>query len=221
MRSRHKLVFGLCLALTVVTIAYTVGWTDRISTIADPTADYSALTRLLVWAWTIEYAGAHPFGGGFDCFVVDRIEFPDGSVMFGHAFESSYFEMLGEQGWVGLGLFLGVLTSTFLGLLRLARRTRRIPHLVWCADMSDALQAGMVVFMTAGAFLDVGFQPEIWYIIALSVSLREYVRRVEQQRAAPVVGWRARALPVVTGTAAPAAAGTPWRHRPAWRKLGQ
>ena len=86
--------------------------------------------------------------------------------------------ILGEQGWVGMGLFVGVVMCTFFGLRRLARRTRKIPHLAWCADMSDALQAGMVVFMTAGAFLDAAFQPELWYFIdALSVSLREYVRR--------------------------------------------
>ncbi len=221
MRSRRKLVFGLCLALIGVTIAYMMSatWVDRINTIAAPTNESSALLRLLLWSWTIKYVAANPFGGGFNSFLVDRIELPDGSVIFGHAFESSYFEMLGEQGWVGFGLFLGVLTLAFFGLRRLARRTRRIPHLAWCADMSDALQAGMVVFMTAGAFLDVAFQPEIWYFIAMSVSLREYVRRVEQQ-AAPTVGWRARALPVVTGTTAPAGAGASWRHRPAWSKPG-
>lgn len=219
-RSRHKLAFGLCLALVAATIAYFMSdmWTDRIATIKDPTADSSALLRLLVWAWTIKYSAMHPFGGGFNCFVINRIEFPDGGVVFGHAFESSYFEVLGEQGWVGLSLFLGVIAWTFFGLLRLARRTRKVPHMAWCADLSDALQAGMVVFMTSGAFLDVAFQPELWYFIALSVSLREYVRRVEQQ-AAPAVGWRARALPAVTGVAASAAAGIPWR-RPAWNKPG-
>ena len=76
--------------------------------------------------------------------------------------------------------FLAWLYVAFVGLRRLARRTRTIPHLAWCADMSDALQAGMVVFLTAGAFVDIAFQPEIWYFIAMSVSLREYVRRVEQ-----------------------------------------
>jgi probable O-glycosylation ligase (exosortase A-associated) len=221
MRSRHKLVFGLCLAVIATLIVYMMSatWHDRIDTISVPTADSSALMRLLVWSWTLRYAVSHPFGGGFNCFLVDRLEFPDGSVVFGHAFESSYFEMLGEQGWVGLGLFLGVVVLTFFALRRLARRTRRIPHLVWCADMSDALQAGMVVFLTSGAFLDVGFQPEIWFFVAMSVSLREYVRRVEQQ-AAPAVGWRARALPVIVGTATSAGAGAPWRLRPAWSKPG-
>ncbi len=215
-QSRHKLVFGLCLALIAAIIAYTMSdaWFGRIATITVPASDSSAMTRLLIWAWTLRYAVANPFGGGFNCFIIDRIEFPDGRVLFGHAFESSYFEMLGEQGWLGLGLFLGLIAWTFLGLRRLARRTREIPHLAWCADMSNALRAGMVVFLAGGAFVDILFQPELWYFIAISVSLSEYVRRVEQQ-AAPAVGWRVRTLPAVTGTAASAAAGTPWRRRPA------
>lgn len=214
LRSRHKLVFALCLTLIVVAIAYLMSdaWIDRIATIKDPTAEGSANLRLLVWAWTAKYVSTHPFGCGFDCFMINRIELPDGSVVFGHAFESSYFEILGEQGFVGMGLFLGVVMYAFYDLRRLAHRTRTIPHLAWCADTSDALQAGMVVFMTGGAFLDVAFQPELWYFIALSVSLREYVRRLEKQTA-PVVGWRARTLPPVTVTAVSAVARTPWRQR--------
>jgi putative inorganic carbon (HCO3(-)) transporter len=214
LRSRHKLVFALCLTLIAVAIAYLMSdmWINRIASINAPTADQSANVRLLVWAWTAQYVSTHPFGCGFDCFMIDRIELPDGSVVFGHAFESSYFEVLGEQGFIGMGLFLGVVMYAFFGLRRLARRTRKIPRLAWCADTSDALQAGMVVFMTGGAFLDVAFQPELWYFIALSVSLREYVRRLEKQTA-PVIGWRARTLPPVTVRAASAVARTPWRQR--------
>jgi probable O-glycosylation ligase (exosortase A-associated) len=222
MRSRRKMLFGPCLAVVAVIILYLMSsvWTDRIGTIANPTADVSAMTRLLVWTWTVKYALVHPLGGGFNCFVIDRLEFPDGHVLFGHAFESSYFEMLGEQGWIGLSLFVAMLAGTLFRLRRLAHRTRKIPHLAWCADMSDAVQAGLVVFMTAGAFLDVAFQPELWYFIAISVSLSEYVRRVEQQAAPAVAGWNARALPAVTGTPASAAAEAPWRRRPAWGKPG-
>ena len=168
------------------------------------------MVRLVVWDWTIKYALAHPFGGGFNAFVINRVELPSGHVEFGRAYQSIYFEMLGAHGWLGLALFLGVTSHSFIGLRRLARRTRTIPHLVWCADLSDALQAGMVVFATAGAFVDIAFQPEIWYFIALSISLREYVRRAEHKAAVPVSGWRMRVLAGATGTGAvtPAPSGT-------------
>jgi putative inorganic carbon (hco3(-)) transporter len=209
MRSRHKVAFCLCLAVIGVAIVVFMSseWTDRMATVNNVSEDSSAMARLLVWEWTIKYALAHPFGGGFNAFEINRLEFPSGDVEYGRAYQSIYFEMLGAHGWIGLGLFLGVTTYSFVGLRRLARRTRTIPHLAWCADLSDALQAGMVAFLTAGAFVDIAFQPEIWYFIALSISLREFVRRAEHKAAVPATGWRLRALAGTTGTrtATPAA----------------
>ena len=209
MRSRHKVAFGLCLAVigAAIVIFMSSDWADRMSTVNNVAADGSATGRLVVWEWTFQYALANPFGGGFNSFVINRLVYPSGHVEYGRAFQSIYFEMLGAHGWIGLGLFLGVLAYSFVGLRRLARRTRAIPHLVWCADLSDALQAGMVVFLTSGAFVDIAFQPEIWYFVALTISLREYVRRSEQETA-PAKGWRMRGLAGATGTATPAASGT-------------
>ena len=76
-------------------------WNARIATIQDPTADTSALTRLLVWQWTFKYSLTHPFGGGFDTYRIDTLLYPQGEMEFGRAFHSIYFEVLGEQGWVG------------------------------------------------------------------------------------------------------------------------
>lgn len=160
----------------------------------------SALTRLLVWQWTFQYALQHPFGGGFMAYLVDRIEYPGGRIGFARAFHSSYFEVLGEQGWIGFGLFIAIAGMTFFGLRRLTRRARRTPGLAWCADMSDALQCGLAVFMTSGAFVGIAFQPTFWYFIAISVSLREYVRRIEATQRAQT-GWRASLSPTFIGDA--------------------
>ena len=228
-RARNKFAFGLLAGVVILGIIYTTsaGWNQRISSIGDSAQDSSAQTRLMVWSWTLNYAVTHPFGGGFMSYLVDRIEYDDGFVVFGRAFHSIYFEVLGEQGWVGLALFLGLAGSTFVGLRRLARRTRNVPHLAWCADMSDALQSGLAVFLTAGAFVSIAYQPAFWYFIAMSISLREYVRRA--QLPAPATGWRARvARPPAGGVAAPAPApakapapvpvrggvAPSWRHRP-------
>jgi hypothetical protein len=61
------------------------------------------------------------------------------------------------------------------------------------------------VFMTAGAFVGIAFQPMYWFFIAMSISLRQYVLRVERESAAPVA---------VTGRwqgSAGAAARSSWR----------
>jgi probable O-glycosylation ligase (exosortase A-associated) len=209
-RSRHKMLFLACLAVVSVVLVYSMsaGYDARIATISDPTKETSALTRLLVWKYTFNYSLSHPFGGGFMAYLVDRIEFPGGEVVFGRAYHSIYFEVLGEQGWVGLALFLGAAGWTFFDLRRMARRARKLPHLAWCADMSDALQTGLAVFMTAGAFVGIAYQPAFWYFVAMSVSLREYVRRVEQGQ--PATGWRARSLSA-QGMAPAAASAPSWR----------
>ena len=183
MRSQHKMAFGLCLAadwhghprLHVQRVVRTDGHGEqcvrgqlRDGAIASMGVDHQIRAGTSVRR-------------RIQCLRDQSCRFPSGHVEFGRAYQSIYFEMLGAHGWLGLALFLGVTSHSFIGLRRLARRTRTIPHLVWCADLSNALQAGMVVFMTAGAFVDIAFQPEIWYFIALTISLREYVRRAEQK----------------------------------------
>jgi hypothetical protein len=160
---------------------------------------------------------AHPQGGGFSSYLINVIELPaDGrnppSVQHGRAFHSSYFEVLGEQGWPGFALFIAASLSTLFSLRRLAKRTRNIPHLAWCADMSDALQSGLAVFLTAGAFVGIAFQPIFWYFIALSVSLREYVRRVNAlSTPAKMPAWRPAVSTDMPAGALPAATG--WRQQ--------
>lgn len=95
-------------------------FTERTDTIQNYKADESASTRLAVWAWTWEYVKEHPLGGGFEVYRQNRIRYDiaqKGSaddpaatdapsikeiVDEGRAFHSSYFEMLGEQGFPGL-----------------------------------------------------------------------------------------------------------------------
>jgi len=97
-------------------------------------------------------------GGGFNSYLIDHVELPGtddnpGSTQFGRAFHSIYFEMLGEQGYPGLIMFLTVAASTFWKLRRVSRKARAHPDLAWLAGRSDAVQCGLLVFMTAGAFL--------------------------------------------------------------------
>ncbi|MDR3535031.1 MAG: putative O-glycosylation ligase, exosortase A system-associated [Acetobacteraceae bacterium] len=204
MRSQHKIRFGLVLAVLGIVGIYATSshWTARISTIGEYNEESSALVRILVWRWTLGYASGHPFGGGFSSFVIDHIELPGGEILFSRAFHSIYFEVLGEQGWVGLGMFLTIAGSTIFGLRRVAKRTRNVPHLAWCAEMSDALQSGLMVFLSAGAFVGIAFQPMFWYFIAMSISLRQYVGRVEREHAVKptVTGrWQGRAAAAVMG----------------------
>ncbi len=185
LRSRRKLAFGLVLGVAATLGAYSTSsaWNERIATIESPTSESSALVRLLVWRWTLDFAAEHPLGGGFEAYRVDRVEIPAGVeggapvVEFGRAFHSLYFELLGEHGYVGLGLFLLIAARCLLVYQGVIRRTRDAPGLAWCRDLAIALQCALLTMLACGAFIGIAFQPTFWYLCALSTCLAEYVRR--------------------------------------------
>ena len=124
---------GSAIALPLLPASFT----ERMSTIQDHKADQSASTRVAVWAWTWEFAKTHPFGGGFDAFRQDHISYDkvvtatqgnssavhtDRVIENARAYHSSYFEMLGEQGYPGIGLWL---LLHILGVVQMERIRRR------------------------------------------------------------------------------------------------
>ena len=93
------------------------GW--RRSRASRPTNPPTPGSRSGRWTW--DYVQDHPFGGGFEAYRQNRIQVQTvnaqtaGEVQIvaaqteadeGRAYHSAYFEMLGEQGFPGLILFL-------------------------------------------------------------------------------------------------------------------
>jgi hypothetical protein len=97
-------------------------------------------------------------------------------------------------------MFLSLAGSTFFMLRRLAKKARLYPELHWVVGLSDALQSGLAVFLSCGAFVGLAFQPMFWYFISMSICLSAYMRRVEQQELVPTTGWRALVAPNAGGT---------------------
>lgn len=218
-RSRHKVAYGLaaCVVAGALFFATSDRWMTRVESIGQYQDDGSARTRLLMWKWTLDFSFRQPLGGGFSAYVISSISHPPspsnpgGYMEFGRAFHSIYFEMLGEQGWPGMFMFLFLIIATMVSTYRLERRTRKIPDLLWCTDLAVAIQAGLVAFLTAGAFVGMAFQPMFWYFVAMGVSLRAFLWRVERLDRAPATGWRATAI--ATSPSAPGMAGG-WRPVP-------
>lgn len=198
-RSRHKMLFIVAGILVTAVLAYVTSdtWTERISSITAYKSDSSAQVRLLVWKWTLGFVTSYPLGGGFNAYIINQISVPGdslnpgGVIQFARAFHSIYFEVLGEQGWPGLFLFLAICGVVLMSTHNISRRAAKIPELEWCASFAVAIQAGMVAFMSAGAFVGVAFQPMFWYFVAMTVCLRSYLARVEAAGRTTQTGWRA------------------------------
>ncbi|HYG29803.1 MAG TPA: putative O-glycosylation ligase, exosortase A system-associated [Allosphingosinicella sp.] len=174
-------------------------FTDRMGTISTYQADSSATTRIAVWGWTWDYVQENPLGGGFEAYRQNRIQVAtvsqqeSGNVVAvqasvhsdeGRAYHSSYFEMLGEQGFPGLFLFLII---HGLGLVRmevLRRRWRGAEgETAWIAPLATALQSFQLIYLAGSLFVGIAFQPFVWMVVAVQIGFDTYVAR--RHRPAP------------------------------------
>ncbi|OHD01037.1 MAG: putative O-glycosylation ligase, exosortase A system-associated [Sphingopyxis sp. RIFCSPHIGHO2_01_FULL_65_24] len=178
-------------------------FTERMETIQNHKSDQSASTRVAVWAWTWEYAKDNPLGGGFEAYMQNHVRVEKAASAYdpnkpqeaeptvyeekGRAYHSSYFEMLGEQGYPGLTLWLLLHLTGLIQMERLRRRylkTRRGEE-QWIAPLATALQHGHITYLIGSLFVGIAFQPFIYMMLALQMGLSTYVRRRERE-----AGWR-------------------------------
>jgi probable O-glycosylation ligase (exosortase A-associated) len=197
--TRHKLAYvGLAAALCVVAVPFLpASYTQRMNTIKTYDADESASTRIAVWAWTLDYAQEHPLGGGFLAFKQNKLrmvlkadpatgEGPRIAFDQARAWHSAYFQMLGEQGWPGLLMWLAI---NIAGLFRMEvlRRRYRDPAgpFAWAGPLADALQAAHLIYLLGAAFVGIAFQPFVLMLIAVQIGLDTYLGRRRAAQDAP------------------------------------
>jgi probable O-glycosylation ligase (exosortase A-associated) len=172
---------------------------ERMATLAEPGGDESASTRVAVWQWTLDYVAEKPFGGGFDAYrsnsftYVMPVKQVDGNTTTityqpvedkGRAFHSSFFELLGEQGWPGLLIWLALHA---LGLWQMERIYRRWKGAeaeaeAWIAPFAAALQMGALVYLVGATFQGIGYQPVMLMLVGLQIGLATYCARIDSAR---------------------------------------
>jgi probable O-glycosylation ligase (exosortase A-associated) len=167
-------------------------FTQRMGTIQGYKADSSASTRLAVWRWTWGYAKENPLGGGFDAYRQNRVRVEtaatggSGAVQVvaqqayddhSRAYHSSYFEMLGEQGFPGLLLFLLIHAAGLIRMEAIRRRYRKAGEKdAWISPLATALQNAQLVYLAGGLFVGIAFQPFIYMLIAVQIGFDAYLR---------------------------------------------
>ena len=211
--ARYRFIYaGLAVTLGLMSIPFLPqSFTDRMATIQNYDADESASTRIAVWQWTWEYAKNNPIGGGFDVYRINKLTYSlaedknkpeeeldyepedDGPIEIvdeSRAFHSSYFEMLGEQGYPGLLLWLFIHVGGVWRMEILRRRylkTKKESE-KWVAPLALALQNGHIIYLTGALFVGVAYQPFIYMLVALQIGLDTYMtRRAAEAKWKPIV----------------------------------
>jgi probable O-glycosylation ligase (exosortase A-associated) len=92
-----------------------------------------------------------------------------------HAAHSIYFQVLGEHGFVGLGLFLllGIMAWRTAGYLR--RTGPLLPATQWTADLGAMTQASLAGYAVGGAFLSLAYFDLPYNLMLLVVLARQWI----------------------------------------------
>ena len=171
-----KVIVAICVIPVVIYAVAPQSWFARMSSIGDSTtSEKSAIGRLVVWRWTIDYALERPFfGGGFYSYNANAgvlHQYQRGqeitiSQRSGKAFHNIFFEVLGETGFGGLFFFSSIILHT----LRSNKKTRSIKG-TESKDISSALSQSILIYCVGGFFVGIAFYPWIYYIYGVSIAL--------------------------------------------------
>lgn len=185
MRSKSKFTYLVLVSLGAAVVAGIASdeWMGRMNTIGDNTEN-SAMGRVGVWLWTLDYVAAHPWGGSFDVYRINtsKLLLADGSTLdvAGKAFHSVYFEVLGETGVPGFICFMLLVLCTRNAFARVSRLPVG-PEDVWIQDVSRYLLFTLYIFLAGGTFVGIGFQSFFYYLVALGMALANLSDRMQKR----------------------------------------
>lgn len=180
LKSRQKGVLVLLgiLSLPAIIAMLPEQWFGRMSTIHTYQEDESAMGRINAWHFAWNLALDRPLtGGGFNSFTPSLfVKYAPNPTDF-HASHSIYFQMIGDQGFVGLGLFLTLFVGCYVVCGRIAKRTKGYPALKWAMDLAAMLQVSLVCYAVGGAFLSLAYFDLPYHLASLSLVLAAIVDR--------------------------------------------
>jgi probable O-glycosylation ligase (exosortase A-associated) len=209
LKSKHPFRSSVALlAVAMVVIGFMPDtWTERMDTIRAYEADGSAMSRIWTWHTLWNAAVDRPLiGAGFaaDTHAVFSRYAPDGPewasfrgrILVAH---SIYFQMLGEHGFVGLTLFLGLGLTAWVAAGKVARKAKDDPEYGdWMPLLMRMVQVSLIGYAVGGAFLSLAYVDLPYYIIGFVVTSDGLLRRRSQQPVPPAAAGAVRVLPALS-----------------------
>jgi len=208
-KSRNKFFTAIYMAVAIAIMASVMpqSWYDRMGTIKTYEEDQSALGRINAWHTAFNVAKEHVTGGGFEMWIpsVFRQYAPDPyNVRDVH---SVYFEVMGEQGFIGFGLFMLLGLLAWLRARQIIKRCKKDPENKWASDLASMIQVSLIGYATGGAFLGMAYFDLPYHLMVILILTARFS------------GLFGKATqPVDKGADAPIASPARWGNTPAWQR---
>jgi len=187
LKSRRKVLVAVAILIMIPALFLFMPhqWRERMDTITHYQQDASAMNRIEAWTMSYNAANDRFFGGGFGLWSPEMYAAygpkitgkPPGT----RGAHSIYFSILGEHGWIGLILFLGVFIAAWRTASRIIRQTRDSEEMAWLGDLARMLQVSFVAYATGGAFQSLAYFDYPWHLVAILVIGRRLVEEHQEQ----------------------------------------
>jgi probable O-glycosylation ligase (exosortase A-associated) len=133
------------------------------------------LGRISAWWSAWNSAFHYPFGVGFNSARPELFALYSPYPDYVHAAHSIYFQVLGNHGFVGLGLFLGLFAITWRMAGGLRSQRNLVPQAKWCNDLGAMCQVALAGYAVGGAFLSLAYFDLPYNIMVVVVLARAWV----------------------------------------------
>ena len=180
---KNPIIVGCIGAVGMLAMIVFAGISDRQSGGAhEDGVDESAMGRIYAWHAAINMALSNPLTGvGVNNFVANYFFYSPHWDGKNHAVHSTWFQVLGETGIVGMFIFIALITCIYRSLNRVFLINKQLND-EKIAVNAKALKGGLIGFMVSGTFLTQAFTWPIYIILALTIALEKLVIDKQKER---------------------------------------
>jgi len=183
-KSKKKIGAAIVFVILGLTGSFLVTdqWVSRIETIDNYDEDNSFQTRVYAWITAYNIAKASPLtGGGFAVTEIPEFyyRYNEGidEEQWPRAAHSAYFQVLGDQGFVGLAIYLSLALMGWFNTRYVISLTRNRVEYLWAYDLASMIQVSLVAFYVGSAALSLAYYDVYYTILAITAVLRVIVVR--------------------------------------------
>lgn len=174
--SRKALISAMILVVTLAILPMMPEhYWERMETIKTYEEDASARGRLNAWAVAIGVASHKLTGAGMNYdygIFYQMYGIYDTNVYAAH---SIYFQVLGNHGYIGLLLYLGIWISTYVYAGRLRKLARQHSEAKWAGELGAMAQVSLIGFAVGGTFLSLAYFDMTYNIMVMVVLAKKWV----------------------------------------------
>ena len=172
LKQRKVLIPVVLLGVAIAVLFAPEAWKQRMNPTGEQALDKSAQSRINAWTFSWNLVMDYPItGGGFGTFTwpLFRLYAPDPNDI--HGPHSIYFGILGEHGFIGLGLYLLLIASALFSTYEVVKKGKAFEDPV-AVHYARMFRYSMVGFLVSGLFLGRQYFDYFYTILACIVVLK-------------------------------------------------